>query len=205
MLPRELQVNFPQAYYFIRANGETIHSDSSRPDCFVEGEPTATHGNPHYNAVPYCLENNIARIGWPDTGDLRHVPAKVGALKACYDFQLLKPHYQEYLLGFRDIAIGSGVLMPDRDRPGVLYSGNVISGYDYFYQLPEHPYECAHRIGASWDHQDLAPVEYDAVRDFGLGIRGGFWTRAFHRIDRTQKADLIRRINDARRAKNEPA
>jgi hypothetical protein len=150
--------------------------------------------------VPYCLTHGIARIGWPDVGDLRHVPRKVGAAVDCYDFDSRRvgPHVRKYLLAFRDITVGSVVLLPDRDRPGVLFIGEVTRGYDYSYDPPRHPYECAHRVGVAWDRRDGQAVEYRAD-DLHIGIRGGFWTRAFHRIDAAQKRDLIERIEARRR------
>jgi hypothetical protein len=44
--------------------------------------------------------------------------------------------------------------------------------------------------GVRWDRRDEQPVEYNP---------GGFWRRAFHRLDVTQKAAVLRRIDAARR------
>jgi hypothetical protein len=184
------------AYYFVRANGDTLHSDGRRPECFVAGEPV-TAGKAYFSHVDYCLRHGIARVGWPDTGDLRQLPRKIGALCRCYDFSSIEPHERQYLLAFLDIAVGSVVLMPDKDRPGTLYIGNVIKPYEYFHHPPQHPYECAHRVGVDWDRNVDGFLEYRAA-ELGLGIRGGFWARAFHRIDASQKASLIERIVQVR-------
>jgi hypothetical protein len=128
------------------------------------------------------------------------VPKKVGALADYYDFSSCDQRVQKYLLAFRDIEVGSVILLPDKDRPGVLYIGDVVSRYEYNYSPPEHPYECAHRVGVRWDRRSGTPVEY-AAADLGISIRGGFWTRAFHRIDGRRRPELIERIDSARRVR----
>lgn len=41
-------------YYFVRANGNTLHADPERPRNYVPGEPS--HGpKGYFNHVPYCL------------------------------------------------------------------------------------------------------------------------------------------------------
>lgn len=184
-----------RAYYFIRANGSTAHADRSKPQCFVKGEP-APPSKGYFNHIPYCVREGIARIGWPDTGDLRAAP-KTGALANCYSLATLKKHVQRYLLHFRDIAVGSVVLVPDKDRPGELIMGDVTGGYTYFHCLPEHVYENAHRVAVQWDRREGEVLGYTA-NEIGLSILGGFWTRAFHRIDRTQHRKLIASIDAAR-------
>ena len=181
-----------QAYYFIRVNGESIHCDPRMPQCYVPSEPRPAY----YNYVQYCLRHGLIRIGWPDIGDLRG-PPKTGALGRCYDLSTINPHERRYLEQFADIGRGSVILMPDKDRPGALYVGEVTGSYDYFHQPPEHPYECAHRMGVRWDRRDGRIVEYRAS-DFGINIRGGFWMRAFHRLDAKQKAEVLRKIDAAR-------
>ena len=180
------------AYYFVRVNGESIHCDPRMPQCYVPSEPKPAF----YSYVGYCLRQGVIRIGWPDTGDLRAAP-KAGALGQCYDLSTIRPHERRYLEQFAGIGRGSVILMPDRKRPGVLYVGDVTGSYEYFHKPPEHPYECAHRIGVKWDRRDGHAAEYHAT-DFGINIRGGFWTRAFHRLDATQKADVLREIDAAR-------
>jgi hypothetical protein len=186
------------AYYFVRPNGaKMLHNDPAVPHCYVPGEPPA-YPKRSYNYLAFCLQHGIARIGWPDTGDLA-AGDKSGALATCYSLDTIRPYQRKYLLQFRDIAVGSVVLSPDKEAPGDLCMGEVTKRYHYYHSVPEHPYECAHRIGVKWDRgRDGQPVRYTAA-ELGIVVPGGFWRRAFHRIDVTQKAGLIRRIETVRR------
>ncbi len=112
-----------RAYYFARANGGTGHATPAKPQCFVPGEPPVPPCGYH-NHIHYCLRESIARIGWPDTGDLNGEP-KAGALAECYDLASLPAHIRRYLVQFRDISVGSVVLVPDKDEPGSLIIGDV--------------------------------------------------------------------------------
>jgi hypothetical protein len=183
-------------YYFIRPNGDTAHNDPAKPDAFVAGEQP-TFPATYFNQADYCLENSIARIGWPDTGDLRRVPQKLGALARAYDFRSVPEHVQKYLTRFRDIVPGSVVLMPDPDSgtAGTLYIGTVTSPYDY---MPALPYECAHRVGVRWDRDARGWAAYLAA-DLGIGIQGGWWLWAFHHLDGPQWESLRGQIARARR------
>jgi hypothetical protein len=162
---------------FVRANGDTVHNDPDARDAFVSGEPPEWPAT-YFNYVDFCLEHDIARIGWPDTGDLRAVPAKERALARGYSFHSLDDYVQRYLSRFRDTVAGSVVLMPDPDaaRPGTLYIGRVNRPYHY---VPQTPYECAHRLGVAWNRSAGKPVAYQAG-DLGIGIQGGWWLWAFH-------------------------
>ena len=178
-----------QAYFFIRANGNTAHNNPAKPQCYVKGEP------PHwpetfFNYADLCLSRRFIRIGWPATGDLRpfqQIPHRT----PCYR---LKPNIRSYLDQFRSIRPGSIVLMPDKDRPGVLYIGETTSTYYYSSDMP---YECAHRLDMEWDRRDRQFVEYD-TRVLRIPIRGGFWTRAFQDLSRCEDKGLIARIDAAR-------
>ncbi len=184
------------AYYFIRANGGTFHANPKNSKCYVQGEPDVGPKG-YINHVPYCLAQGIARIGWPDTGDMSR-DSKIGALKSCYDLASLKPYIQRYLNQFRDIEIGSVVIMPDKDKSDRLYMGDVTGGYHYFHRLPQHTYENAHRVAVRWDRRGGAFAQYSAST-IGLNIHGGFFRLAFHRIDVTQTHKLIDGINAAGR------
>lgn len=187
------------AHYFIRANGETVHGNPASP-LYVPGEPPG-NATPTFNYVDYCLRHGIARIGWPDVGDLRHVPAKVGALLTAYDFnddERVGPRVRRYLREFLAIRKGSVVLLPDPRVRARLFLGDVVDGYDYRHEVPEHPYECAHRVRVAWDVDAAGvPVPYDA-EDLGISIRGRFWPLAFHTLDAGSHADIIGSIRRAR-------
>lgn len=181
-------------YHFVRANGATGHNDPSKPNCYVKGEPPRWPSK-FFNYAGYCLANGLIRIGWPGTGDLREVP-DVPTRTPCY--AVLTDKIRGYLRKFRDAETGSGVLMPDKERAGVLFVGTVTTPYHYFHDVPRHPYECAHRLGVEWDRRGGVPVEYHAD-DFGVSIRGGWWMWAYHKLHAERYETLVRRI-EARRA-----
>lgn len=187
-----------RAYYFIRANGGSVHVDPSVPNAHVEGQP-ALPASGQYNHIEYCLRHGIARIGWPDTGDLR-IASKSDALANAYELATLPPHVQAYLRDFREIEVGSVVLVPDKSVTGSLIIGVVTKEYSYFHNAPDHPYENAHRVGVRWDQAGSGFARYTAD-ELGLSTKGGFWLRAFHRIDNDRNAGLIERIDAARKSK----
>ena len=110
------------------------------------------------------LREEVVRIGWPDTGNMMK-PSKSGALAREYSYESLPAHVQRYLVEFRSIGIGSVILMPNPDVRAELYIGTSTSPYDYFHDLPHHPYECAHRIGVRWD--TLSAMSWSKVLSMG--------------------------------------
>ena len=136
-------------YYFVRVNGDTAHNNPNHTDCYVHGEPPNYPGT-YYNYYNYCLDNNIVRIGWPDVGDIL-AGNKTNALAKCYDWNSIKPREQGYLTSFSRIPLTSIILMPNKDKPGELYLGEVKRAYRYYYNIPRDPYECSHRVGVNWD------------------------------------------------------
>lgn len=182
-------------YYFIRANGHTAHNDPRKPDCYVPGEPP-TFPAATFDYVPYCLGYDVIRIGWPGTGDLRR-PPDVPESTPCYG--TLSERVRDYLRAFRNIQPGSGVLMPHKQLPGMLYAGDVTLPYSYFHEVPTHPFECAHRVGVRWDRdpQTATLVEYHA-NELGMSSRGGWWLWAFHHLTSEKHGTLVQRINHER-------
>lgn len=189
--------------YFVRANGDTSHNEPGTP-AFVPGEPP-TSPDAYFNYAGYSLTHGFARIGWPDTGDLRSVPAKERARALGYTFASLPQHVRKYLDAFRDIPVGGVVLIPDPDAaaPGTLYVGTVTRPYHY---VPDHPYECAHRVGVAWDRDPAGWATYSAD-ELGIGIRGGWWLWAFHRLGGARWSDLRAAVaaSRERRAVTTPA
>jgi len=183
-------------YHFVRVNGDTGHNNPAQPQCYVKNEPPQWPER-FFNYADYCFTNNIIRIGWPGTGDLAQ-QADVPIRTPCYD--PFKEKHRRYLQNFRDMERGDGVLMPDKSRPGVLFAGEVTTGYSYFHDVPRHPFECAHRVGVRWDRHNGVPVEYTA-EEFGFGISGGWWLWAYHKLTAPRHEALIDRIN-RRRAGN---
>jgi hypothetical protein len=179
-----------QDYFFVRVNGDTAHNNPGKAQCYVRNEPP-TWPETFFNYVELCLNRGFVRIGWPASGDLRRLQ-QIPDRTPCYS---LEPHIRSYLDQFRSIRPGSVVLMPEKDRPGVLYIGETTSTYHYSTDVP---YECAHRLNVKWDRRDGQFAEYDA-RALRIPIRGGFWTRAFHDLSRWHDQGLTARIDAARR------
>jgi len=185
----------PADYYFVRVNGRTVHNNPNKPDCYVAGEPP-TFPATAYDHVEYCLRYDLVRIGLPGAGDLRK-QADVPGGTACYG--ILTDRVRDHLRAFRDIPAGAGVLMPDKRRHGVLYAGDANLPYGYFHQVPDHPFECAHRVGVRWDLDPATGrhVEYRA-EDLGVSSRGGWWLWAFHHLGAERHREAIDRINAVR-------
>ena len=167
-------------YYFVRVAGKTGHNNPSDKLAYVPSEPP-NYPKRDFNYCGYCLRNDFVRIGWPGVGDLTK-GNKQGALDTLYSLDTLKPHIRKYLLDFSHITLGSTILMPDKDKPGDLYIGQVNKPYSYFHNVPIAPYECAHRLGVAWvKSSNGVPVTYKA-NDLGINIVGGWWLRAFYTI-----------------------
>jgi hypothetical protein len=112
----------------------------------------------------------------------------------------LPPHIRKYLDTFRTIAIGSFVVVPDRDHLGTVHIAEVTVPYHYFHDAPHHPYEFAHRLGVRWDRNaEGVPILYRAEA-LGVVTRGSFWNRTFYEIEASPKSSvIIGRIRLARR------
>lgn len=166
------------SYYFVRVAGKTGHNNPNEPDLYIPDEPPK-YPKTVFNYYDYCLRNNFVRIGWPNVGDLIKGNGS-GSLSNGYTLDSIKPHIRKYLLDFSHIPLKSVILMPNKDVPGNIYMGEVYKQYEYYHDTPKAPYECAHRLGVSWDRDSNDnPVIYHAS-DLGIGIIGGWWLRAFH-------------------------
>ena len=173
--------------YFIRVNGETGHNNPNNQDCFVPGEPP-TYPRTAFNYFQLCLDQEFVRIGWPDVGDLRGENGHE-ALTHCYRLPDLAPYKQRYLLRFAGIPKGSTILMPNIAQPGDLAIGTTSSKYYFLHNVPNDPYECAHRINVDWDRAVYHADQFD------ISIRGGLWRRAFYHI---RDDHVIRKVRSAR-------
>ena len=188
----------PAEYYFVRVNGRTAHNNPARPACYVAGEPPA-FPQTKYDYAEYCLRYDLVRVGWPGAGDLRKGD-DVPEAAPCYG--TFSDRVRDHLRAFRSIPVGAGVLMPDKRYPGVLYAGDAKLPYGYFHEPPDHPFECAHRVGVRWDLDPATsePVRYTAEQ-FGFSSRGGWWLWALHHLTSERHAAIVERINAARGTK----
>lgn len=164
-------------YYFVRVNGQPLHSNPVKSECFVEAEPASVKRSGYSNYLEFCLQNDIVRMGWPDTGDLRTKDRR-GAKSNCYTLESLHTHIRQYLLKFLDIAPGSVIVVPDKDNPGDVYICEVTKPYWF---ETDGPYECSHRLGVKWIRDaEGKPVTFSAEK---LGIpTASWWLRAFKEI-----------------------
>ena len=175
--------------YFIRVNGDTLHNNPNNARYYVPGEPPQWPKT-RFNYVDFCLEKQIVRIGWPDTGDLS-LASKSGALAQGYSLSTLAPYVQKYLLGFADIETGSIVLMPDAKHSGDLYVGKVTEAYYYKHQVPDEPYECAHRLGVKWNRDEAGKPRIYSASELNISTKGGFWTRAFYPLENSANTRVL--------------
>lgn len=109
--------------WFVRSNGNTGHNAPDSPD-FVPGEP------PLFPEVAFdyrekCLAEGFARIGWPNTGDLRN--PGIGRLAPDgYSFETIDTSKQEYLTQFVSIRVGDLILIPSGEGEHSVHLGVVV-------------------------------------------------------------------------------
>jgi hypothetical protein len=177
-------------YYFIRVNGQSLHSNPIKSECFVEVEQASFKRPGYSNYINYCFENSILRMGWPDVGDLRSKD-RAGAKSDCYTLESLASQIRQYLLGFSTIPTGSLVVVPDKDKPGDVYVCEVTKPYWF---EKEGPYECSHRLGVKWmRNAEGDPMVFSAEQ---LGIpMGSWWLRAYKEI---VDPEIIAKIESSR-------
>jgi hypothetical protein len=199
-------------YYFIRANGETAHSDPKNSNCLVKNEPPG-YFNYLWDLNRYCFRKNIIRIGWPDVGEITSAMRSpngkgTGALASCYNWRNAN---QKYLMGFSQIPVGSIILVPDRPHAGYngiagdIYIAETVGVYYYHHNVPIDPYECAHRINVEWDRDKIGNPELYTAAQLSISIYGGFWVRAFYEILNGQNdAYIIANIQRERTARGHP-
>ena len=175
-------------YYFIRPNGTSWHNDRRlRPEYFVEGEPLGKR----FNYSQKSLDEGIVRIGWPNTGDLRRTTRRWPCRTQGYPPGPAQ-YVLDYLESFRTMPRGSIVLMPDNRERGRIYIGKVVGGYCFHYNIENGDwYECAHRCKVSWVRESGGSPRRFSAANLRIPYPGGFWRRAFARIDLTSKGRKI--------------
>ena len=163
--------------WFVRSNGETAHADPTDPGLYVPGEPPG-----EFDYRERCLELGFARIGWPNTGDLR-AWGRGRLAPGEYD---LPSYVRRYLDQFAGICNGDLILIPAGAAKGDVHVGIVtnhnevsaapgIPAYYYHHDVPNGaPYECAHLVDVRWLRE---PGGEAIVRR--VDRLGGLWLRAF--------------------------
>jgi hypothetical protein len=149
--------------WFIRTGGDTPLNNPYSPD-FVPGEPP-TYPKTAYDYREKSLEEGFARIGWPNTGDLREEnPTRLAP--DGYSFQTIEPLHRNFLRKFRSIKAGDLILIPSIEETYTAYLGIALTinrlrvppyinprpdAYYHYYNLDKGDwYECAHRVNVLW-------------------------------------------------------
>jgi hypothetical protein len=191
-------------FWFTTSHGETCHNQLGTPNYF-EGEP------PQYPLVKInyrlkCLTDGFARIGYPNTGDLKDLGHGRLAVNE-YTFANVETisHSrltQSQLIQFSNIKAGDFILIPaDQDQYQVHF-GRVlttdkkvvppyinprINAYYYYYDIAKGDwYECAHRVNVQW--------VIDEDGEFGIfdiPEIGGVWRQAFGQLHKAKERLLF--------------
>ncbi len=186
--------------WFTTSDGNTLHNNPNTEN-YVAGEPPM---NPNISRIDYrkeCIQKGIARVGWPNTGDLRS--DRFGESRLAprgYSFKSITDEQQRYLREFSSILAGDLIVIPANEEASDVHVGLVItptkkiempymeprsSAYYYFHDIPNGDYyELAHRVNVIWakdEFGDPAVVHVSGIR--------GIWRKPFGRV--VQEHDTI--------------
>jgi hypothetical protein len=183
--------------WFARSSGHTVHNNPATAD-FVAGEPP-TFPATEFNYRGKCLADGFARIGWPNTGDIRGQAAGRLAGEG-YSFLELTENERHCLTRFAGIRTGDLILIPADLLEGDVHLGIVVHrsapgsavlsmrpgapAYYYYHEIPcGEWYECAHRVDVLWDHDAyVTPVVHQ------FPALGRIWRRAFGAVHAARDA-----------------
>jgi hypothetical protein len=184
--------------WFVRSNGESAHNNPAEPAHFIPGEPEGET----FDYREKCLQEGFARIGWPNTGDLRK-PGQGRLAPDSYTLETLPPDCRRYLEGFQSIRAGDLILIPAATGRYTVHLGLVIrrdaaTGKEaawqagrpaYHFHLPsppseKDPYECAHRVDVRWQRINGEFAEHR------FADLGGIWLRPFGKVVKARDAVL---------------
>ena len=179
--------------YFTTSHGDTLHNNPGTKD-YVAGEPPINSSSRMINYRIECLVKGFARVGWPNTGDLR--PDHFGESRLApegYSFSSLSKSQRNCLENFSKILAGDLIIIPADEETGVVHLGIVLtkdhqfilpyidprpSAYFYFYDIPNGDYyECAHRVNVKW-----AKGENNEFMTFHVKGLSGIWRNPFSRV-----------------------
>lgn len=186
--------------WFTTSDGYTKHNNPNTVD-FVPGEPPKDPNNPRIDYRIECIQKGIARVGWPNTGDLRANNFGNGRLAPKgYSFETITEEQRRYLIEFSSILAGDLIIIPANEDPGDVHVGLVItpdkkieipfknrrtSAYYYFHDIDNGDfYELAHRVNVIWakdEDGETAIVHLSGIR--------GVWRKPFSKV--VQQQDKI--------------
>jgi hypothetical protein len=182
-------------FWFTTSHGFTCHNQPGTPN-YVEGEP------PQYPLVQInyrqkCIREGFARIGYPNTGDLRQLGHGRLAPKgySISDVETISGSRftKNQLNRFANIKAGDYILIPADEEPFQVHLGLVltnkreivqpyihprINAYYYYYDLAKGDYyECAHRVNVFWVNNENGDIRVIDVPEIG-----GIWRMAFGQL-----------------------
>jgi hypothetical protein len=183
------------SYWFTTWHGNTCHNQPNTPN-YVEGEP------PDYPSVKICyrkecLNKGFARIGYPNTGDLKD-PERDRLAPNGYSIENVdsvsnNPNTKNQLLGFASIKAGDFIVIPAIDSMYDVHFGMVLTtdrekvlpyinprpdAYFFYHDIENGDYyECAHRVNVLWakeENNEFAVINVPEI--------GGVWRQAFSQL-----------------------
>lgn len=171
--------------WFVRSNGETVHSDPASP-LYVPGSPPESF----FDYRETCLREGFARIGMPASGDLRQ-PGWRKKLSDAYGYPRGSSD-EKALDDFLKISVGDVLAIPANAGPGRVHLGVVQqasppnraseSAYYYHYDIAKGDwYENAHRVNVLWARDAAGEA-------LVFDIDGIPWRRKFSRLTAARDA-----------------
>jgi hypothetical protein len=179
--------------WFTTSDGYTKHNNPNTLD-YVPGEPPK---DPNYSRIDYrleCVSKGIARVGWPNTGDLRAGRFGEGRLAPSgYSFESITVEQRRYLSEFSSILAGDLIVIPANEDAGDIHVGLVLTpdnkiespylnprtaAYYYYHNIAEGDYcELAHRVNVIWaknEDGETAVIHLSGIR--------GVWRKPFSKV-----------------------
>lgn len=185
--------------WFTTSDGFTKHNNPNSPD-YVPGEPPKDPNNSRIDYREECIAKGIARVGWPNTGDLRKDRLGEGRLAVNgYSFsEGISDEIRRYLTQFSSILAGDFIIIPANQEAEDVHIGMVITpdkkvekpninprtpAYYYFHDIPNGDlYELSHRVNVIWAKDEIG----EPVIAHLTGIRG-VWRKPFSRVIQEQE------------------
>jgi len=179
--------------WFTTSHGDTVHNNPETNN-YVPGEPPLHTSSRMINYRKECLKKGFARVGWPNTGDLRQDHRGEGRLAPeGYSFSSITGTQQNCLENFSKILAGDFIIIPADEEVGNVHLGIVLTtdkllippyleprpnAYFYHHNISAGDYyECAHRVNVKW----AMDVEGDFQR-FQISKFGGVWRQPFSHV-----------------------
>jgi hypothetical protein len=182
-------------FWFTTSHGDTRHNQP-RTHNYVHGEPPI-YPRTAINYREKCLRDGFARIGYPNTGDLRN--NYINRLASLgYSYYDLEDTTQIQLRSFAEIKAGDFVVIPADEDMYEIHLGMVLTkerrivrpyinpkpnSYYFYFDIEKGDYyECAHRVNVQW-----AKDENDNFSIYSIPEIGGVWRQAFSHLHKASE------------------